>query len=234
MSREHALGRLPAGDQIHALKYPLQLPRTVSTVERTLSLPYGYRRGYDQGSEGACVGFALSWAMSILNRRFYDALSLYKEAQRIDEWAGEDYSGTSVRAGCDVLRDKGHKLMHRHNHTHNWEPEHGIEKNTWTSSVDAIRSCLAGGVPVVMGTNWYEGMDQPVKLGREWWMRKEIGRVRGGHAWCIYGASDKRQAFRMVNSWGLGYPLTMVPYTLMERLLNEDGEATVITDRITL
>ncbi len=231
MSTEHTLGRLPPTDQRHAMKYPLQLPRTVSTVERTLALPYTYRRGYDQGSEGACIGFALSWAMSILNRRFYDAPSLYREAQRIDEWPGEDYDGTSVRAGCDVLRDKGHKLMHRHSHTHNWEPEHGIVENRWAFSVDQIRTCLAGGVPTVIGSNWYEGMDRPIKLGREWWMSYEMGRVRGGHAWCIYGASDKRQAFRMVNSWGLDYPLTLVPYTLMERLLNEDGEATVIIDR---
>ncbi len=239
MSIEHTLGRLPPSDQIHAMKYPLQLPRTVSTVERTLSLPYGYRRGYDQGSEGACVGFALSWAMSILNRRFYDARELYRTAQRIDEWPGDadgetgpKYEGTSVRAGCDVLRDKGHKLLHRHSHTHNWEPEHGIERNEWASTVDQIRTCIAGGVPVVIGSNWYEGMDRPIKLGREWWMSFEMGRVRGGHAWCIYGASDRRQACKLVNSWGLEYPLTWIPYDTLQRLLNEDGEATVLTDKL--
>ncbi len=229
---DHALGRLPPQDQIHELKYPLQLPRTVESIERTLRLPYDYRPRYDQGSEGACVGFALSWAMSILNRRFYDAFALYKEAQRVDGWPGEDYSGTSVRAGCDVLRDRGHKVLHRHAHTHDWDPAHGIIENRWCSSIDQVRTCIADGVPVVIGSNWYESMGRPVKRGREWWMPDgDLGRVRGGHAWCVYGASDRRQAFRMTNSWGMDYPLTLVPYSLMERLMNEDGEATVISDR---
>jgi hypothetical protein len=47
--------------------------------------------------------------MSLLNRKRYDAGWLYHEAQRIDEWPGEDYDGTSVRAGMDVLRTEGHR-----------------------------------------------------------------------------------------------------------------------------
>ena len=54
----------------------------------------GWRAYYDQGHEGACVGFAASRAMSLLNRKRYDARWLYHEAQRVDEWEGEAYSGT--------------------------------------------------------------------------------------------------------------------------------------------
>jgi hypothetical protein len=201
-------------------------------VERTLKLPYAYRPKYDQGSEGACVGFAWSWAMSIANRRFYDASWLYKEAQRVDEWPGESYSGTSVRAGGDVLRAQGHKLSHRHTHAHEAELHHGIDAFRWGRSVDELRTAVAAGIPVVIGSNWYAGMDRPEKKGRSWWMPTDnLGPVRGGHAWCIYGASDRLEAFRMTNSWGREYPLTLVPYRLIERLLTEDGEAAVLTDR---
>jgi hypothetical protein len=33
------------------------------------------------------------------------------------------------------------------------------------------------------------------------------------------------------NSWGRAYPLVWLPYAAMERLLKEDGEATLVTDR---
>ena len=55
------------------------------------------------GHEGACVGFGISRLASHLNRKLYDGFWLYHEAQKIDEWPGEDYDGTSVRAGLDIL-----------------------------------------------------------------------------------------------------------------------------------
>ena len=62
---------------------------------------------YNQGTEGACVGFGISRLASQLNRKLYDGFWLYHEAQKIDEWPGEDYDGTSVRAGLDILRKRG-------------------------------------------------------------------------------------------------------------------------------
>ena len=128
----NGLGRrpLPLGDTAHLEKYPIRgaIPDIVRTVERTLALPYHYRAKYDQGREGACVGFASSWAMSILNRRFYDAGWLYREARKIDEWPGEAYDGTSVRAGVEVLRSVGHKFLHQHTHEHAPSIEDGIHE----------------------------------------------------------------------------------------------------------
>ncbi len=232
----HGLGRIPPTDQKHELKYPFQLARTTEHAERVLKLPYAYRPKYDQGSEGACVGYAASWAMSILNRRFYDAFWLYKEAQKIDEWPGEDYSGTSVRAGMDVLRDVGHKLMHKHDHDHLPELDSGIFRNEWARSTDQIRTCIAGGTPVVIGVDWMSNFDTPVLRGREYWIGEgDLGRMRGGHAICAYGASDRRQAVKLVNSWGSSYELVWMPYDTLQRLIDGiayPGEATIISDRI--
>ena len=234
---DHGLGRrpLPEGETKHLEKYPLRMPTTVTQVEQFLPLPYSYRPKYDQGSEGACVGFALSWAMSILNRRFYSAMDLYRQAQRQDEWPGESYSGTSVRAGCDVLRERGHKLLHRHNHVHDWDPAHGIQRNEWASSVDDIRTCIANGVPVVLGIDWMSNFNRPILKGREYWIGEgDLGQVLGGHAICAYAASDRRQAIKLVNSWGTDYPYVWLPYDTLQRLLNGikwPGEATVIVDR---
>jgi hypothetical protein len=230
-----ALGRLPPSDYEHVEKYPLRaiMPRTVETVERTLALPTQYRDNYDQGREGACVGFSCSWAMSILNRRFYAAQWLYEEARRRDEWPGEAYDGTSVRAGLDVLRETGHRRIYR-GQTRDTNYADGIEAFRWAQSVDEVRGAIAAGSPVVLGVDWFSAFNHPERRGREYWMPEPSGRVVGGHAICCYGASDRRQAVRLVNTWGFAYPLVWVPYMLLERLLagfQYPGEAAVITDR---
>lgn len=230
---EGELGRLIPQDFEHVEKYPLQMTTTVTGVERFLSLPYSYRDKYNQGSEGACVGFSASWMQSIKNRKFFDATWLYKEAQKVDGWAGENYSGTSVRAGMDILRTRGHKVKYKYWAFAEPQLDYGIAANRWGRTIDELRTCIANGQPIVMGTNWYSAFDAPEQRsnGEFWVPSTNIGHVRGGHAWCIYAASDKRQAFKMVNSWGAAYPLTWFSYELMQRLIDEHGEATVVTDR---
>jgi hypothetical protein len=48
-------------------------------------------------------------------------------------------------------------------------------------------------VPVVWGINWYDGLDNPERRGREWWLPtpKHLGTVRGGHAICSPPANLK-------------------------------------------
>jgi hypothetical protein len=62
---------------------------------------------YNQGSEGACVGFATARAATLCNRRLYDGFAQYRAAQRNDEWAGEGYIGSSVNGGLQGLRLEG-------------------------------------------------------------------------------------------------------------------------------
>jgi hypothetical protein len=236
------LGRMVPKDWKHVERYPLLMEAgplvAPITVNRTIPIP-AYRQFYDQGAEGACVGFSSSWCMSILNRRKYNARWLWNRAKEIDEWPetnpGDD-NGTSVRAGMDVLRSLGH-VWRRYNKDLPPNPSEGIAENRWARTVDEIRVCIAAKVPVVLGVSWYENFDVPMPrvVGKttEWWIgRGNLGSVRGGHAIVCRGASDRRQAFKLTNSWGLAYPDVWVPYETVQRLLDEYGEATVIVDRI--
>src|SRR6478752_9199953 len=102
---------------------------------------------YNQGQEGACVGFGSSRMMSQLNRKTYDGFWLYHEAKKVDEWPGEDYDGTSVRAALDVLRTRGHCEVKEGKDA----PEalgEGIKANRWARSVDDVLSTLG-----------YDGLD---------------------------------------------------------------------------
>ena len=236
MPKLHPLGRRVPSDWKHREKYPYSAvaPRTVTRVEKTLPLPR-YRADYNQESEGACVGFAGSWMMSILNRRFYHARWLWNEAKKIDEWTYTnpgDNSGTSVRAAMDILRKTGHSRRFAGKFLPPALPE-GIQENRWATSVDEIRTAISKGNPVTFGINWYVNFDTPKRRGNFWWIGEgELGRVRGGHAVCIYGAADSMDAVAIVNNWGTTYPLVRMPYATVERLLEEEGEATLVTDRV--
>jgi hypothetical protein len=101
-------------------------------------------RFYNQGSEGACVGFSLSRALSLMNRSRYDARSLYLEAQKIDEYPETPpEEGTSVNAGCKILKTKGAK---RYDSTTGkflpWNINSGISAYRWATSVEDIHAFL--------------------------------------------------------------------------------------------
>lgn len=215
---------------------------------------------HDQGSEGACVGFGTSMMMDIINgydERHtvrYNPWWLWDRAKDIDEWAdtipGDD-NGTSVRAACDILRGAGHLPMKKWmkdypgamevaNLSSGVKKTEGIAENRWATTVDEMRAVLNLGLPVSIGINWYDNFDHPVQKQGEGWFRKgeyvigdvnaSLGRIRGGHCVCVYGASDRRQAFKIVNSWGRSYPLVWIPYGTMERLIHEDGEVALVSD----
>lgn len=156
---------------------------------------------YDQGNEGACVGFGSSRMMSLLNRKRYDARWLWDRAKAVDEWPdtnpGDD-NGTSVRAGMDVLRTLGHSAWKVDYEGYTWQQRatevpvlnEGISANRWATKVEEIVSVL----------------NSPI--------------------------TDSLEAVPFLNSWGRFYPhITWIPYNVMQRLLDEYGEATMVTDR---
>lgn len=234
----HGLGRKP-----QHVPFPRLLATGVSVttfeINRRLALPYQYRPRYDQGQEGACVGFAWSWAMSILNRRFYDAPKLYRAAQLIDPWPETPPDeGTSTVAGAEILRDRGHWRFAR-GFTWPLALFEGIETFRSARDIDEMREAITLGLPVVLGINWYDDFDAPAWVdvgagGPRWWIGRStrLGSVRGGHAICCFGARDDINAFALVNSWGLDYPVVNIPYGTVQRLLNEEGDAIVPLDRI--
>jgi hypothetical protein len=145
---------------------------------------------YDQGAEGACVGFGSSRMMSLLNRKRYDARWLWDRAKEIDEWPdtnpGDD-NGTSVRAAMDVLRAKGHVPWP---HVDAPSAAEGIAANRWATTVEQVTGALRS------------------------------------------PAAERMGAVRILNSWGKSYPHRVwLPFETLQRLLHEEGEASVVTDR---
>ena len=187
----------------------------------------------DQGQEGACTGFA--WAHELACRPAVVpatdelALRIYHRGQQLDEWEGEDYSGTSVLAGAKAVSE----LQNTHGQSL-------LKSYRWVFGLDDLVRVLGYRGPVVLGINWYSGM----------WATDEDGFVRvegeksGGHAilargirlfWQGEGRTladvDLERSFVLLrNSWGQSWGLNgdcKVSLNDMDMLLQQDGEGCV-------
>lgn len=239
---EPGLGRRVPSDWVHVERYPWT---ATTTMQLNVDLPLDPKYLIDQGSAGSCVGASLSHLSSIDNHYRFDWVWLWHQARLADEWPdnddlSDDDQGTSVRAGCDILRQIGHSRRTARGQTYKPSINHGIIENRWATTVDQMRQGIGESrFPVVVGINWYSSFDERNLEQRtdssgqtSWWVKDCSGGIRGGHAICVPEVKDPWQAFGWTNSWGPYYPRKVyVPYAVMERLLREDGESCLITDR---
>ena len=232
---KYALGRVHIPDS-RDKNYPISkaLPPKGSAPEREYRYWWDSAWWGDQGYLPHCVAF--SWVHWLedgpithfyKNRDFdpsylnesrhekhqplFNPASIYNEAQKIDEWVGEDYDGTSVRAGAKILRQLG-----------------VVSEFRWASTLDEVVQTVLHLGPMVVGTWWYSDMFYPDKNG----LIKATGHKAGGHAYVITGVNVKKQRFRIKNSWGRCFDdqteiLTESGWKLFRNLCVSDKVATL-------
>jgi hypothetical protein len=149
----------------------------------------------DQGQEGACVGFAWAAEGHAFPKRVPGisdqvARALYKDAQRLDEWKGEDYSGTSVNAGAKAARARG------------W-----IREWRWTKDLEDLAVVVSRFGPAVLDVDWHEGMYGTAEAAPGAYRHavRVSGRQVGRHAILCNGYNLARDEFSLHNSWGPGW-----------------------------
>jgi hypothetical protein len=168
----------------------------------------------NQGSEGACTGFAVAHhanakpaPLRVLLKQ--QAMWLYERAKQIDEWPGEGYDGSSVLAAVKAAREKG------------W-----VKSFSWAFGEDELALAIGYVGPAVLGIPWLEGMENPDKKG----FIHATGPVRGGHAILCNGYDAKHEVYRLHNSWGKRWGAAgecWISAEDVKRLLSLQGEACV-------
>lgn len=233
--QDERLGRLVQFDE-ESRNYPVRaLLPTTGLRGRT----WGLNIWLDQGQTSACVGNSRTYDLAAspkpikkpdgtpLDEDF--AQALYNLAKKYDEWPGEAYEGSSVLGGCKASQALGF-----------------IGEYRWAFGIDDMLAALAHLGPVVVGTNWLNGMFDPQPNGL---VRINMSdSVAGGHAYQargvivsdsykseLLGKGQNRKGVPLIrwrNSWGKSWGVNGEFFTWadeFEALLKADGEAAVTT-----
>lgn len=148
----------------------------------------------DQGQTPACTGFSRTYdlAMSpnplrLPNRQPFDfdfAFALYKLAQQYDEWPGQLYDGSSVLGAFKAAQALGY-----------------IGEYRWAFGIDDAVLALSHIGPLVVGTDWLDGMFDPKPSG----LVEAHGAMAGGHAYSFDQVIVTRESMR--HYLGKGEPI---------------------------
>lgn len=161
---------------LRSLNYTVgqELLETAAPMYQPRSYTWSVDDWFDQGQEGACVGFA--FAHDLVARpqtvegvsNSYAREKIYWEAQKIDYWSGgaypgasPRYEGTSVLAGAQVCTREGF-----------------FDSYYWALSLEEFARGIAYFGPSVIGVDWYTGMFNTDANG----FIHPIGNIAGGHA----------------------------------------------------
>lgn len=148
--------------------------------------PWKYHRlpiaRLDQNGWPECVAFCgnhfLGNAPIMTPRTLEQARTDYRWCKANDDIPNEP--GTYVRTMLKCLQAQGR-----------------ISEYVWAQTKDQLTQWLLLRGPVMVGTEWYEGMSNPVNG-----VMHRTGALLGGHAYLIVGYSSIRKMFRVLNSWG--------------------------------
>lgn len=172
----------------------------------------------DQGSDGACTGFALATVVNYLLRTGQyggtaDAASahmLYVMAKRYDEWPGEKYDGSSARGAMKgwhkhgvcaarLFRDLDTDFSDRQAADALKRPL-GAYFRVNHKDLVAMHSAITEAGVLFATANVHEGWSAVKRGTREIaYSSKQLG----GHAFAIVGYD--REGFWIQNSWGRGW-----------------------------
>lgn len=173
----------------------------------------------NQGVEGSCVGHAFAGLLYATPHVFVSppaptAHQIYYEAQKIDPWRDHPHEGTTVEAAARILHGLGY-----------------LEQYVWARNGYEIAQWIVQHGPVVLGTMWFDSMNEPNELG----FIKMIGEPVGGHAYLAYGFDTNLDAFLCRNSWGAAFGQNgdfYVRFSDMDILLRNFGEACAAVERM--
>ena len=198
----------------------------VLTSKKLRSYTWRCNDWFDQGREGACVGFALGHELAARPAEVkgldYDYLvkEIYWEAQKIDPWEGgsypgasPEYAGTSILAGVKRVKQLG------------W-----IEEYRWAFNIEDVLYGIGHNGPAVLGIPWHYDMYFPDDDG----FIKPTGQIVGGHAILARAINMKKGYVTLRNSWGKSWGKKgdcYISFEDLEKLLNNYGECCFLIKR---
>lgn len=164
---------------------PAGLPGFAAVLQgREIPVQRFYRTGtiLDQGDKPMCGGYAAYQLLQSepVPQKVSTPDGIYRKAKTLDRMPpGTD--GTSIFAVVEALEALG-----------------CVRDKFYAYSSTQIFDYVASTSPVIVGSHWLEGMDNPSGSGQV----KAKGRSTGGHAYLCHGIDFEAKRVYFTNSWG--------------------------------
>ncbi|MCR3760004.1 C39 family peptidase [Clostridium felsineum] len=248
----HPLGLRTRHQTIKGMK---KAPRTFAAVRKaatSVDLSANFPTVKDQGSLGSCVTFASTyaksyeenqkrnWGVKTLNH-FFSPSYIYSQIHADDS---ADGGGSQFSDAFNLLVDQGDTtitdmpydgddygyettpttLQRRHAAQYKATDWQQLDSGDYTE----IKDELAQGNPVVIGIDVYPDFDN-ISASNPIFDRIS-GTNRGGHALCVVGYDDSKQAVKIINSWGTNWGLNGYGWISYKVLQQENSDAYVLQD----
>lgn len=173
----------------------------------------------DQGQTPRCVGFSLAQELNSepveVAISDYTGPNIYNLAQKLDEWPGEGYDGTSLLAGLKALQQYG-----------------AVTEYRWAANVNDVVNSLSQIGPVVMAGPWLSGMFTPVAEGRVP-ITGTAGNI--GHCYLLGELDVAKDRVYIEQTWGPMWSVLgwrgWITTGDVQTLLNMGTQAAIITGR---
>jgi len=179
----------------------------------------------DQGNIGSCTGNAETGALG--TDPLYETLPPNRQAGLNEALAQALYSAAEVIDGDGPYppNDNGSTGLSVCKAALNagW-----ISGFVHCLSLADVLDALSAGHAVILGTNWYDSMDNPDSSGLV--TISPGAQVRGGHEYLARGIDVTNRLVRLDNSWGTGWGdqgSFCYSWDTLQRLLSEQGDGTV-------
>ncbi|CAI8731275.1 C1 family peptidase [Chryseobacterium sp. IT-36CA2] len=176
----------------------------------------------NQGAEGSCVAWSTAYAATSALEFNYkgvisprspeyvfnqiksnpndcsqgslipDALNLIQN-QGVCSWDEMPYTDT----GCSTQPNPTQQNAASTHKFTNWAI---VDK----TNLGNVKTLLSMNLPIIIAVNVDASFDN-LSAANGWVWKSHSGAVRGGHAICVIGYDDAKQAFKVQNSWGTGW-----------------------------
>lgn len=197
------------------------IPRAVTRRSKTWRRAHA---AYDQGSSSTCVGQTFRGIINtgpntaqipLETRKKYTAAKIYQNAQKLDQWPGEEpvYYGTSALGALKYLANEGI-----------------VKEYRWCFGLDDVLDTLSAYGPVGIGVWWWSGMMRTDSSGFIY----PTGYREGGHEVELHGINISSKYVIGTNSWGRDWGINngrfRIKWDDLEELLMDDGDAATVVD----
>jgi hypothetical protein len=203
-------------DEAYA-QYP-KLERHRAFLPERVDLSARFPTPGDQGDQGSCVG----WAVGYAARSYYAVTREGRARNQIGEIPSPAYiygaikppgdcdTGSLITRALDLLSRDGAVSLARYPYNDRMcpapsrAPSPQFRIANWRAInvgvIDDVKGALAKGHPVVIGSLITKEF---IRLRGDVVWRGGGDRIPGGHAMTLVGYDERRQAFKVINSWGV-------------------------------